>query len=81
MNYSTDNLYNDETFIFVAAIIMLLIVMVALFVNSYISFKKERDYIRMEMARSYREKEYCYWERKMKCLYLRYIPLIGRLFR
>ena len=54
---------------------------VALFVNFFIPFKEERDYIKMEMQRSYEEDEYRYWRRELKYLYLRSIPLIGRFFR
>ena len=53
----------------------------ALFVNFFIPFKEERDYIKMEMQRSYEEDEYRYWRRELKYLYLRSIPLIGRFFR
>lgn len=56
-------------------------IVVALFVNFFIPFKDERDYIKMEMQRSYEEDEYRYWKRELKHLYLRSIPLIGRLFR
>lgn len=56
-------------------------IVVALFVNFFIPFKEERDYIKMEMQRSYEEDEYRYWKRELKHLYLRSIPLIGRFFR
>lgn len=81
MDYSTDTLLNDEFLIFVAAIIIGFFIILALVINFFIPFKEERDYIKMEMERSYEEDEYRYWRRELKYLYLRSIPLIGRFFR
>ena len=81
MDYSTDTLLTDELLIFIAAMIIGALLIAVLFVNFFIPFKDERDYIKMEMARSYEEDEYRYWRRELKHLYLRSIPLIGRFFR
>ena len=81
MEYSTDTLINDEFLLFVVAIIIGSFIIIALFVNFFIPFKEERDYIKMEMERSYEEDEYLYWRRELKYLYLRSIPLLGRFFR
>lgn len=81
MDYSTDTLLNDEFLIFVAAIIIGFFIILALVINFFIPFKEERDYIKMEMERSYEEDEYLYWRRELKYLYLRSIPLLGRFFR
>lgn len=81
MDYSTDTLLNDEFLIFIAAIIIGFFIILALVINFFIPFKEERDYIKMEMERSYEEDEYRYWRRELKYLYLRSIPLIGRFFR
>ncbi len=81
MDYSTDTLLNDEFILIIFAMIIGAFLIVALFVNFFIPFKEERDYIKMEMARSYEEEEYRYWRRELKYLYLRSIPLIGRFFR
>ena len=81
MDYSTDTLLNDEFLIFVAAIIIGFFIILALVINFFNPFKEERDYIKMEMERSYEEDEYRYWRRELKYLYLRSIPLIGRFFR
>jgi len=51
------------------------------FVHLYLPFREERNYIKMEMARSFEEEEYLFWKRELKCLYLRSIPVIGRLFK
>lgn len=81
MDYSTDTIINDDFLILMLAMILGSFIVVALFVNFFIPFKEERDYIKMEMQRSYEEDEYRYWKRELKHLYLRSIPLIGRLFR
>ena len=81
MDYSTDTLLNDEFILIIFAMIIGAFLIVALFVNFFIPFKEERDYIKMEMQRSYEEVEYRYWRRELKYLYLRSIPLIGRFFR
>jgi len=81
LEYSTDTLINDEFLLFAVAIIIGSFIIIALFVNFFIPFKEERDYIKMEMDRSYEEEEYLYWRRELKYLYLRSIPLLGRFFR
>ena len=81
MDYSTDTLLNDEFILIIFAMIIGAFLIVALFVNFFIPFKEERDYIKMEMQLSYEEDEYRYWRRELKYLYLRSIPLIGRFFR
>ena len=81
MDYSTDTLLNDEFILIIFAMIIGAFLIVALFENFFIPFKEERDYIKMEMQRSYEEDEYRYWRRELKYLYLRSIPLIGRFFR
>ena len=81
MDYSTDTLFNDDLLLLILAMIIGAFLITALFVNFFIPFKEERDYIKMEMQRSYEEDEYRYWRRELKYLYLRSIPLIGRFFR
>lgn len=81
MDYSTDTLFNDELLLIILVMIIGVFLVAALFVNFFIPFKEERDYIKMEMQRSYEEDEYRYWRRELKYLYLRSIPLIGRFFR
>lgn len=81
MNYSTDTLLNDDFFAMIIVMIFGFILFFALFLNYYIPFKRERDNIKMEIARSGKEEEYRYWKRKLKNLYLSSIPLIGRFFR
>lgn len=81
MDYSTDTLLTDKFLLIIIAINIGAFLIAALFVNFFIPFKEERDYIKMEMERSFEEEEYRYWRRELKYLYLRSIPLIGRFFR
>jgi len=81
LDYSTDTLLTDEFLLIIVAMIIGAFLIAALFINFFIPFKEERDYIKMEMARSFEEEEYRYWRRELKYLYLRSIPLIGRFFR
>lgn len=81
MDYSTDTLVNNDFSILMFAMIIGGFLIIAFFVNFFPRFKEERDYIKMEIERSYNEKEYRFWRRKLKYLYLRSIPLIGRFFR
>ena len=46
-------------------------------INRYIV---QRNYIKAEMNRSRSEREYKYWKRELKRLYLHSLPLIGRFF-
>ena len=80
LEYSTDTLLT-ENLLFIIAIIIGVLLIIALFVNFIIPFKEERDYIKMKMEHSYEEEEYRYWRRELKHLYLQSIPLIGRFFR
>ncbi|MBQ8636459.1 MAG: hypothetical protein IJ423_00490 [Clostridia bacterium] len=76
MNYSADTLLNDEFIILLIAMIIASFLIIALFINFYLSFKGERDYIKMEMARSFEEEEYLYWKRELKMLYISKIPIV-----
>ena len=68
----------------VGSIILLLFILSVLFLiawfKSIAPFLSERENIKMEMSRSYSEKEYRYWKRELRRLYLRSIPVIGRFF-
>ncbi len=76
MEYSADVLLNDDFVIVVIAMIVGLFVIIALFLNLYLPFKEEKDYIKMEMARSFDKKEYLYWKGQLKKLYISKIPIV-----
>ena len=82
MDYSTDTtLLEEEFLIFLAILVIGFFVIFALIFNVIIPFKEERNYIKMEMERSYEEEEYLYWKRELRRLYISHIPIIGRFFR
>ncbi len=58
--------------------IILLGIMIIKFISSvYVPFADKRDYICMEIARSYGNTR-IHWEYELRRLYLRQIPLIGK---
>ena len=79
--YSTDPLLNDEMLIAIVAVIIGLFLFLAFLVKIFLPFKEQRDYIKMEMARSFGEEEYLYWKRELKMLYISNIPIIRSIFR
>lgn len=78
MEQYNQDLYNNLSggiifFIFAFIFIVILI-------STIISFKDERDYIKMEIERSTSEKELSYWNKELRKLYLRKIPIFGMFF-
>lgn len=45
---------------------------------SIVRFKNEGAYINMEMRRSYEDKEYAFWQKELRCHYLRLIPFVTK---
>ena len=66
-------------------IIILIIIgfflLLAFFINIFLMFSEERNYIKMEMSRSLDDEEYRYWKKELRLLYLRSIPIVGMFFR
>lgn len=81
MDYNTNISLNYETLTIIIAIILGLFLFLSFFINFYLPFKGKRDYIIMEIKRSFEEEEYRYWKRELKHLYLSSIPLIGIFFK
>lgn len=80
MDYSTDTLINGEILTAIVLVIIGFFLFLAFYINFYIQFKKERDYIKMEIGRTY-GKEHLYWKRRLKMLYISQIPIIRRFFK
>ena len=76
MDYGIDTLSNGERGFVIFAIFIIFFIFFTFFVTSYLSFKKERDYIKIEMSRSFSEEEYLYWRDKLKMFYISKIPII-----
>lgn len=81
MDYSTDTLLNDETGFVIIAVFIISFIFIAFFINFFIPFKEEKDYIKMEMERSFEEEEYLYWKRELKMLYISKIPIVRSIIR
>ncbi len=70
----------ETSFLLIILIIaVLLLCIMAFYINVVIPFYKERNYIRMEMLRSCDHREYQYWKRELKRLYIAHIPILGNL--
>lgn len=52
------------------------IIILCLYIEHYIPFKNTREYIQMEISRSYTQEEYEFWKNEMKKLYIKSIPII-----
>ena len=79
MTYTYDN--TVDTFLIVGfTFIIIFFVILILYFNIISPFIKSREYIKMEMQRS-DGREYLYWKRQLKKLYMTSIPIIGRFFR
>ena len=81
MDQSTDAVLNEETKFIIFVVFIIFFIFIVLFINFYLPFKAERDYLKMEMARSFEEEEYLYWKNKLKMLYISKIPLVGSIVR
>lgn len=76
MDYSTELSFDDEILIVIVAIFIGFLVFMAFYINCYLPFREERDYIKMEMNRSVSENEYRYWKRALIMFYTSKIPLV-----
>lgn len=76
------NIYDTEgdMLIILGLAVLILFVLLAIYFDIIHPLIKEREYLKMEMRRSYNEYEYRYWKRELRRLYLRHIPIIGRFF-
>ncbi len=70
----------EDILIVLGSAILILFVLLALYFNFIAPLVKEREYVKMEMRRSYSEDEYRFWKRELRRVYLRHIPIIGRFF-
>ena len=79
MEYSTDTLLNGEMLLVILVGLICFFILFAILINSYISFKEKRDYIKMEMERSINKDEYRTWRHELKTLYISTFPIL-RIF-
>ncbi len=78
MEYTYDS--SGEFFVFMGLAIIVLFFLFAIYFNIIVPLMKEREYIKMEMQRSFNEEAYRYWKKELKRAYLRHIPFIGRFY-
>lgn len=71
----------DNTLFLIGIVILIFFAIIIFWVTIVIPLAEQRDYIKMEMQRSTSETEYNYWEKELKKLYLRYIPIIGKFIK
>lgn len=68
--------YIENTILIFMAFVLILLVIFGFYLNVIRPFTEVREYIKMEMQRS-DGKEYFYWKKELKKLYMHYIPFIG----
>ena len=72
----TDNNIAVLLFMLIAAAV-LFVVLVLVIVQVVIPFTRDRNYIKMEIDRADNEKDYKFWKKQLKRLYLKHIPIVG----
>lgn len=70
-----------EALIFILLCLFIFLLIAALFFKKMFQYINERESIKAEMQSSFSRREYLYWKRKLKRLYLKYLPFIGRFFK
>jgi len=70
----------EDMLVVLGSAVLIFFVLLALYFNLIVPLVKEREYVKMEMRRSYSEDEYRFWKRELRRVYLRHIPIIGRFF-
>ena len=80
MGNERNPLFNDKVLIIIVISIIAIFFIVVFYVNFFLQFKKERDYIKMEMGRT-KGSEYRYWKKKLRKLYISKIPIVRRFFK
>lgn len=63
-------------FMIFGIVLIIAFIVLSLYVELFIPFNEERQYIKMEINRSCSKQEYKYWKKEMKKLYLKSIPII-----
>ncbi len=80
MEYNNYYTYYDALML-IALVIIISFLIIALCFKKIFQYINEREYIKAQMQSSHSKREYIYWKRKLKKLYLNYLPLIGRFLR
>ena len=59
-------------------LILIFLISASIYVNVLAPFLRAREEIKMEMNRSFSEKEYLYWKSELKSLWRRYVPFFKK---
>ena len=70
----------EDMLVVLGSAVLIFFVLLALYFKFIVPLVKEREYVKMEMRRSYSEDEYRFWKRELRRVYIRHIPIIGRFF-
>ena len=68
---------NESMLLFVICIITVLLAAIIWFFRTLLPFMSARVEIKMELSRS-RGKEYIFWKRELRRLYVSLIPIVGK---
>ena len=69
----------NEIFLYGILLAPLIVLSIAaVYINIIRPFSEGRRYIKAEIHRSYNEREYRYWKRELKKLYISQIPILGK---
>ena len=69
----------NEIFLYGILLAPLIVLSIAaVYMNIIRPFSEGRRYIKAEIHRSYNEREYRYWKRELKKLYISQIPILGK---
>lgn len=64
--------------LFFVGVIILLMLLISFYVNVWIPFVTEKNYIKMELLRATgRRKKY--WKMQLRHLYVKHIPILGKI--
>ena len=69
----------NEIFLYGILLAPLIVLSIAaVYINIIRPISEGRRYIKAEIHRSYNEREYRYWKRELKKLYISQIPILGK---
>ncbi|MDY3929373.1 MAG: hypothetical protein SOZ34_08445 [Clostridia bacterium] len=75
------NQNSNDFFLYTITVLPILLICIAVFfLNVIYPFNEKRKFIKSEIRRS-DGKEYNYWKRELKKLYIEHIPIFGWLIR
>lgn len=71
----------DNTLFLLCLVVLTVISGLIVWFNIVGPLIRDIKYIKMEMSRSADENEFKYWEKELKTLYRRHLPIIGRFIK